>query len=62
MSAAYDRFKGVLHDVEDAVERRLENAPDSSASHNEDIVKPNVIVQDLRTELGKPRSSGVCLY
>ena len=62
MSAARDAFKGILHDVEDAIERRLENAPDSSASHNEDIVKLNAIVQDLRTELGKPCASYMCLY
>ena len=53
MNAAREAFKGILYAVEGAIEKRLENALDSTASHNEDIAKLNVIVQELRNELGK---------
>lgn len=56
MNAAREALKGILNAVEDAIEKRLENAPDSSASHSEDIAKLNAIVQDLRTELGESSS------
>lgn len=62
MNAAREALKGILGAVEDAIEKRLESAPDSSASHSEDIAKLNTIVQDLRTELGGSRSLFVCLY
>ena len=58
MNAAREAFKGIVHAVEGAIERRLENAADSSASHSDDIAKLNAIVQDLRTELGK----SVCAF
>ena len=61
MNAAREAFKGIVHAVEDAIEKRLENAADSSASHSDDIAKLNAIVQALRTELGKPPSFIVCL-
>jgi len=57
INAAREVLKGILDSVEDAIEKRLESAPDSSASHGEDIAKLNAIVQDLRTELGESRSS-----
>lgn len=53
MNAAREAFKGILHEVEGAIEKRLENASESSASHDEDIAKLNAIVQDLRHELGE---------
>lgn len=53
MNAAREAFKGILYAVEDATAKRLENALDSTTSHNEDIAKLNVIVQELRNELGK---------
>ena len=53
MNAAREAFKGILYAIEGAIEKRLENALDSTASHNEDIAKLNVIVQELRNELGK---------
>lgn len=53
MNAAREAFKGILHTIEDAIEKRLENVPDSSDSHSEDIAKLNAIVQDLRNELGR---------
>lgn len=53
MNAAREAFKGIVHAIEGAIERRLEGAADSSASHGEDIAKLNAIVRDLRTELGK---------
>ena len=56
MNAAREAFKGILHTVEDAIEKRLENVSDSSTSHSEDIAKLNAIVQELRTELGQPYS------
>jgi len=62
MNAAREALKGILGAVEDAIEKRLESAPDSSASHSEDITKLNAIVQDLRTELGGSRSLVVCPY
>ena len=62
MNAAREAFKGILHTVEDAIEKRLENVSDSSASHSEDIAKLNAIVQELRTELGQPHSFVVRLY
>ena len=62
MNAAREALKGILGAVEDAIEKRLESAPDSSASHSEDIAKLNAIVQDLRTELGVSRSLVVCFY
>ena len=54
MNAAREAFKGILYTVEGAIERRLGNATDPSASHSADIAKLNAIVQDLRTELGNP--------
>lgn len=62
MNAAREAFKGILHTVEGAIEKRLENALDSNASHGEDIAKLNAIVRDLRTELGKLPSFTVYLY
>jgi hypothetical protein len=62
MNAAREAFKGILHTVDDAIEKRLENVSDSSASNSEDIAKLNAIVRDLRTELGQPHSFVVCLY
>jgi len=62
MTAAREAFKGILHAVEDGIEKRLENVPDSNASHREDIAELNAIVQDLRTELGKLLSSAICVY
>jgi len=53
MNAAREAFRGIVYAVEGAIERRLENAADSTASHSDDIAKLNAIVQDLRTELGK---------
>ena len=61
MNAAREAFKGILYAVDDAIEKRLENTPDSSASHNEDIAKLNTIVRDLRTELGELNFLVVCL-
>lgn len=57
INAAREVLKRILDSVEDAIEKRLESAPDSIASHGEDIAKLNAIVQDLRTELGESRSS-----
>lgn len=57
INAAREVLKGILDSVEGAIEKRLESAPDSGASHGEDIAKLNAIVQDLRTELGESRSS-----
>ena len=53
MNAAREAFRGILYAVEDAIEKRLENVPDSDAAHSKDIAKLNVIVQELRNELGK---------
>jgi len=57
INAAREALKRILDSVEGAIEKRLESAPDSSASHGEDIAKLNTIVQDLRTELGESRPS-----
>lgn len=54
MNAAREALKGILNAVEVAIEKQLESAPDSGASHSEDITKLNAIVKDLRTELGEP--------
>jgi len=62
INAAREAFKGIVYSVEGAIEGRLENAANSSASHSDDIAKLNAIVQALRTELGKPPSCIVCLY
>ncbi|KAF9784973.1 Afadin and alpha-actinin-binding-domain-containing protein [Thelephora terrestris] len=53
MNAAREAFKGILHAVDDAIEKRLDNIPDSNDPHNADVAKLNAIVQDLRNELGK---------
>ena len=55
MNAAREAFKAILYAIENALEKRLENAPDPNASHNEDIAKLNTIVRELRNELGKCR-------
>ena len=56
MNVAREVFKGITYTVEGAIERRLGNAADSSASHSTEVTKLNAIVQDLRTELGNPLS------
>lgn len=62
INAAREAFRGIVYTVEDAIEKRLETAADSSATHSEDIAKLNAIVRDLRTELGKLHHFAVCLY
>lgn len=62
MNAAREALKGVLNAVEDVIEKRLESAPDPSASHCGDIAKLNAIVKDLRTELGEPSFHNSLLY
>jgi len=61
MNAARETFKGIVHGVEEAIERWL-NAADSSASYSDAIARLNAIVQALRTQLGKPPSFIVPLY
>lgn len=62
MNAAREVFKGILYTVEGAMEKRLENAPDSATSHSEDIAKLNAIVQELRNELGGSLPPSLRLY
>ncbi|KAF9782712.1 hypothetical protein BJ322DRAFT_1022293 [Thelephora terrestris] len=50
MNATREAFKGILHAVGDAIEKRLDNIPDPSGSRNADVAKLNAIVQHLRNE------------
>lgn len=64
INAAREAFKGILCAVETAMDKRLEDASNSTTSHGEDIAKLNGIVRELRNELGKllppaPRSYSV---